>query len=243
MQGWADSWGCITTGEGWGTGMCSRTGQGRRASDTCPCPLLRDSSPPTPGLSLATLCSHYGQDGSHACEMWHFEGGLGGALRRKMWGSPDISLPSPIARPYQLSFTLSLSRTGALPEPRPPLGGAAPAAEREAPPPFSGGDAGRAVRGCGRSAERGAPRPGSSAMAPSGKVRAGGRGSCRLRAPTRTHPWHRITPPRAGRRAAAGAKLTSSEGMSVPALENSAAPAAVTVIAFARIMVELVLLC
>lgn len=131
-----------------GTGMGSRTGQSRRASDTNPCPPLRDPSPPTPDLSLATLCSHYGQDGSHACEMLHFYGGLGGALRRKMRVSPDISLPSPIARPHRLSFTLSLSRTGALPEPPPAARRCCPRrGTREAAAVFRGGRGAGGARG------------------------------------------------------------------------------------------------
>ncbi|XP_055573695.1 X-ray repair cross-complementing protein 5 [Falco cherrug] len=54
--------------------------------------------------------------------------------------------------------------------PAPPRGGAAPPAEREAPLPCSRGDSDWRGGGAGRSAERGAPRPGTSEMARGGKV-------------------------------------------------------------------------
>lgn len=224
-----------------GTGRCSRTEPGRTASDTCPATASPQGSQSAHlGLCSATLCSNCGQNASRAREMWPFKGGLGGALRRKMRGhsaSPSLAAPSP-ASPSACPEP-GPSRERPRPCRHPPLGGAAPAAEREAPPPCSRGDAGGRR---GRSAERGAPRPGTSAMAPSGKVSAGGRGSGRLR-----HPHAPIPAPssssRAGRRATAGAKLSSSEGISVPALEHSAVPAAMITIALARITVELVLLC
>lgn len=74
-------------------------------------------------------------------------------------------------------------------------------------------------------------------MAPGGKVRAG------VRAPTGTipgtHPWHPAAPPvLVAEPLPVQSWLAQRE--SVPASERSAAPAAVTAIALARVMPELV---
>ncbi|XP_072788139.1 X-ray repair cross-complementing protein 5 isoform X3 [Taeniopygia guttata] len=123
-----------------------------RTEELLPPPLLRDPCPPTAGLSSAALCSNYGQNDRHACV----------ALGGRAAGSPEEKdaggsrhLPSfPHSLPW-LSFALSPLEP-APPERHPPLGGAAPGA------PCS--------RGAARRAERSASRPGSSAMAPGGKV-------------------------------------------------------------------------
>lgn len=66
-------------------------------------PLLKRPEPSLlkPGLTLATRCSPYSQNCSysHACEMWHFAGGWGDDLTRKMaGGGGHPTSPSPLTQ-------------------------------------------------------------------------------------------------------------------------------------------------